>query len=108
MAAGLLQVMTGVALLTVWLSEPLLLPKPVSPLYSAVIEWVAAVNVEIEQDAEFPVSATALQIVVVPSLKVTLPSPFGLLLPVTVAVNVTWSPYVVLVFGERDTVVVVT
>ena len=42
-----------------------------------------------------PLSATALQIVVAPSLNVTVPTLLGLpAVAVTVAVNVTESPYV--------------
>ena len=87
-----------------------LAPKVVEwPLYSAVRLWMPAARVEIVQPAVLPVSATSLQMTVVPDLKSTVPTPLGLLgEDVTVAVNVTESPNVLgLVPPVRESVVVV-
>ena len=54
---------------------------------------VAAFSVDVEHVAWFPLSATALQRVVAPSVNVTVPSLFGFpASDVTVAVNVTEPP----------------
>src|SRR5439155_20937412 len=73
--------------------------------------WLPAPSVEIEQAAVLPLSVMPehVPIAVPPSLNVTVPTPLGLPpVAVTVAVNVTESPYV-LGFAPlvRETVVVV-
>jgi hypothetical protein len=65
----------------------------------AVTEWsptdsVPAARAGVVQVAWLPVTAAALQIVVVPSLKVTVPAPEIAGVEFTVAVKVTASPYV--------------
>ena len=83
----------------------------VVPLYSAVMlcGLATAERVDVEHVAVLPLSATAAQIVVAPSLNVTVPTPLGLPpVAVTVAVNVKESPYVLgLAPAVRVTVVAV-
>jgi len=57
--------------------------------------WLPALKLDVVQLAWLPLSATAEQILVAPSLKVTVPTELGLVgEAVTVAVNVTEPPYV--------------
>src|SRR3954454_3431137 len=88
-------------LFTVWVSALLVLPvKPeVAGLYVAVTEWlptesVPAARPGVVQVAWLPLTAAAVQMVVAPSLKVTVPAPEIAGVEVTVAVKVTASPYV--------------
>src|SRR5829696_6690975 len=94
----------GVALLTVCVSAELVLAPnvaepDVAPLYCAVMMCglAAADSAEVVHVAVFPLSETFEhpEIASVPSLNVTLPTPFGFpSAAVTVAVNVTGCPYV--------------
>ena len=81
------------ALLTTWESVPeVLVVKLLSPLYTAVIEWVATERLDVVNDAEPPLIGTVPS-VAAPSLKVTLP--VGVPEPdagLTVAVNLTDWP----------------
>src|SRR2546422_10372103 len=57
--------------------------------------WIPAVRVEVEHVAVFPVRAALLHSTVAPSVNATVPTPLGFpAKEVTVAVNVSASPYV--------------
>jgi hypothetical protein len=81
---------------TVWESAELVLdayPGAVLPLYSAVMLWLPTMSEDVVHVAVLPLRETAEQIVVRPSLKVTVPAPLGFPTPeVTVAVYVRELP----------------